>query len=156
MWHSSFCNHQAWIALQEVQERKESAGDAGADFARRLRKGTGADPTASGATRVAGFHNYKSKYEPDFPTVSATQAQPGRITTIEELESLGLVVAPQLWTEKVGIRNTGGARTWPDYQRCLAGAPLNHAGDAMSAGQISSLLFWQHSTDIPRKKLFPG
>ena len=40
------------------------------DFARRLRKGTGADPTASGATRVAGSLNFKDKYAPDFPRVA--------------------------------------------------------------------------------------
>jgi hypothetical protein len=57
-------NHRAWVALpnncrsdnevQAVQVRQNSAGDAGVkDFSRRLRKGTGADATASGATRVA-------------------------------------------------------------------------------------------------------
>jgi hypothetical protein len=40
------------------------------DFTRRLKKGVGADVTASGATRVAGTMNYKRKYEPDFPKVA--------------------------------------------------------------------------------------
>ncbi len=39
-------NYQAWVALPARQADK--------DFARRLRKGAGADDTASGATRVAG------------------------------------------------------------------------------------------------------
>jgi hypothetical protein len=47
-------NFQAWAALAEIADR---------DFARRLRKGTGADATASGATRVAGSLNFKDKYE---------------------------------------------------------------------------------------------
>ena len=50
-------NFQAWLAL---------AGDEDKDFARRLRKGTGADTTASGATRVAGSLNFKDKYAPEF------------------------------------------------------------------------------------------
>jgi RepB DNA-primase from phage plasmid len=38
-------NFQAWVAMAGLDDN---------DFARRLRKGAGADPTASGATRVAG------------------------------------------------------------------------------------------------------
>ncbi len=45
-------NFQAWVALADVEDK---------DLARRLRKGTGADPTASGATRVAGSLNFKDK-----------------------------------------------------------------------------------------------
>jgi hypothetical protein len=45
-------NHQAWVAVSDP-------GDP--DFARRLKKGAGADPTASGATRVAGSVNFKDK-----------------------------------------------------------------------------------------------
>ena len=82
-------NHQAWVAV-EGQE-----GTTDADFARRLRKGAGADPTASGATRVAGTANFKRKYEPDFPTVEIAAAQPGLIVTGAKLEALGLVTAPE-------------------------------------------------------------
>jgi len=44
-------NHQAWVAVSGVGEAK--------DFARRLRKGTGADPAASGAVRLAGSVNLR-------------------------------------------------------------------------------------------------
>jgi hypothetical protein len=40
------------------------------DFARRLREGTGADTTTSGATRVAGSINSKEEYAPQFPRVA--------------------------------------------------------------------------------------
>ena len=50
------------------------------DFARRMRRGTGADATASGATRVAGSLNFKDKYAPDFPRVRIQAAQQGRMT----------------------------------------------------------------------------
>ena len=75
------------------------AGDAGAedkDFARRVRKGAGADTTASGATRVAGSLNFKDKYAPDFPRVAIHAADPGRKATPTELERLGLVAAPEV------------------------------------------------------------
>jgi hypothetical protein len=65
------------------------------EFGRRLRKGAGADPAASGATRIAGTTNYKRKHEPDFPKVKIVDATPGRIVTQAELESLGLVALPE-------------------------------------------------------------
>ena len=59
------------------------------------RKGAGADPTASGATRVAGTAIFKRKYEPDFPIVAIAAAQPGLIVTGSQLEALGLVALPE-------------------------------------------------------------
>jgi hypothetical protein len=47
-------NHQAWVAVRECP----------ADLARRLRQGSGADPSASGAARIAGSVNFKRKYAP--------------------------------------------------------------------------------------------
>jgi hypothetical protein len=61
-------NYQGWVAL----------ADADADFARRLRKGVGADPTASGATRVSGSLNFKGKYAAAFPRVETAHSNPGR------------------------------------------------------------------------------
>ena len=122
-------NHQAWIAVSGL----DNATDA-KDFARRLRKGAGADPTASGATRVAGTTNYKRKYEPDFPTVAILAATPGRVVTAAQLEALGLVAPPEPVRQpsvvplRVSRRHEAAirARRWPDYQRCLEGAPPNH------------------------------
>jgi hypothetical protein len=82
-------NHQAWIAVSGLPTPQDAR-----DFARRLRKGTGADLTASGATRVAGTENYKRKYEPDFPTVAIRDSTPGRIMTPAQLEAMGLVATP--------------------------------------------------------------
>ena len=69
-------NFQAWLALP---------GSVNKDFARRLRKGTGADTTASGATRVAGSLNFKDKYAPNFPRVQIHAAQPGLRADADEL-----------------------------------------------------------------------
>lgn len=122
-------NHQAWIAVSGL----DNASDA-KDFARRLRKGAGADPTASGATRVAGTTNYKRKYEPGFPTVTILAAAPGRVATPAELEALGLVASPEPVKQpsvvplRVSRRHEAAirARRWPDYQRCVENAPPNH------------------------------
>jgi hypothetical protein len=122
-------NHQAWIAVSGL----DSAADA-KDFARRLRKGAGADPTASGATRVAGTTNYKRKYEPNFPSVTILTATPGRVATQTQLEGLGLIAPPESARHpsvvplRVSRRHEAAirARRWPDYQRCLENAPPNH------------------------------
>ena len=78
-------NYQAWVAV----------ADADADFARRLRKGAGADLTASGATRVSGSLNFKEKYAPAFPRVETVHASPGWVVTRAELEALGVVAPPE-------------------------------------------------------------
>ena len=111
-------NFQAWIAMDGAEDK---------DFARRLRKGTGADATASGATRVAGSLNFKDKYAPNFPRVAIGQVNPGRKITAAELERLGLVAAPEApalpRVTPARMRAGPGNRKWPDYARCLQGAP---------------------------------
>jgi hypothetical protein len=75
-------NFQAWVACDGPQDE---------EFIRRLKRGIGADKTASGATRVAGSLNFKDKYAPDFPRVAIHEANPGRKISAAELEWLGLV-----------------------------------------------------------------
>jgi len=114
-------NFQAWVAVK----------DAPADFGRRLRKGTGADPSASGATRIAGSRNFKAKYAPAFPLVTLTHTAPGRITTPAELETAGLVApieAPKQPPPRVS-RPSAERRRWPSYARCIQNAPPVHQGD---------------------------
>ena len=127
-------NHQAWVAVSGLTTPEETK-----DFARRLRKGAGADHSASGATRVAGTTNYKRKYEPNFPTVRIGATAPGRIVTKEQLEAMGLVAAPEpdittpAFTARTpqgrsGQQYTTRTRVWPDYARSLAGAPPSRDG----------------------------
>lgn len=120
-------NFQAWVAVAEAPP----------DFARRLRKGIGADPTASGATRIAGSRNFKTRYAADFPIVSIDRVRPGSITTAATLELAGLVAPPEDPPARVSDRASaaGGkpaarrARKWPDYRRCVENAPPVHQGD---------------------------
>lgn len=125
-------NHQAWVAVSDLTN-----GEDAKDFARRLRKGAGADPSASGATRFAGSTNYKRKYEPNFPTVAIRASSPGRIMTTSQLDALGLVAQPEpekasavlpLRPHRVSILEPR-QRQWPDYQRCLLGAPPSKSGN---------------------------
>jgi hypothetical protein len=112
-------NYQAWLALPGIEDR---------DFSRRVRKGAGADPSASGATRVAGSLNFKDKYAPDFPRVQILAVQPGRQTNTDELERLGLVAALETAAQPLRIAaparvSPPGNRKWPSYDLCLDGAP---------------------------------
>jgi hypothetical protein len=102
-------NHQAWVAVADADE----------DFARRLRKGAGADLTASGATRVSGSLNFKEKYAPDFPRVETAYTSPGNVVSRAELEDLGVVVLEAKVIPAVIRTHRSAAKGWPSYQQCL-------------------------------------
>jgi hypothetical protein len=137
-------NHQAWVAVSDIEN-----AEAAKDFARRLRKGTGADPSASGATRIAGTTNYKRKYEPHFPTVTIVTASPGRVMATAQLDALGLVapaetelsspVVPLLRPRRAHGPNAR-ERQWPDYERTLTGAPPNKDGSGPDRSMAD--FFW--------------
>ena len=111
-------NYQAWVAVADADE----------DFARRLRKGAGADLTASGATRVSGSLNFKDKYAPDFPRIETVRASPGRVVTRAELEALGVVASEEKATPAAILGHRKAPRGWPSYRRCLEGAPEKEGG----------------------------
>ncbi len=113
-------NYQAWVAV----------ADADTEFAKQLRRGAGADLTASGATRVSSSRNFKEKYAPNFPRVETVHSSPGRVATRAELEALGIVAPPEQATPAampVSHRRPD-ARGWPSYQRCLDNAPPARGG----------------------------
>ena len=96
-------------------------------FCAPLRKGAGADDTASGATRIAGSLNFKEKYAPGFPRVQMSHSTPGLMTSTSDLEALGLVAAPEKSAPvaKPVIVARNDNRKWPSYERCVQGAPEN-------------------------------
>jgi hypothetical protein len=118
--HTSPGNYQAWVAVAE----------ADTDFARRLRKGIGADLSASGAARVSGSRNFKEKYAPTFPRVETVHAHPRLLVTRGELEALGVVAPPERPAPPAHRtpRRCPDAKGWPSYQRCVAGAPPAREG----------------------------
>jgi hypothetical protein len=116
--------HQAWLALPGTHDRQ---------LARRVRRGAGSDPTASGATKIAGSLNIKTRYAPDYPRVAIRAAQPGRTTVIDELERLGLVAPDEEFTPvSAPCRSTqtfsGTTDKWPSYAMSLDKAPRNRDG----------------------------
>ena len=114
---------QSWIAVPSVEDE---------EFARRLKKGVGADPSASGATRVAGSFNFKAKYSPDFPRVAVVHANPGLMVSESDLAEF-VASVPSTVPVRAGSaapRTHSPVKKWPDYARCVAGAPLNNEGSS--------------------------
>ena len=147
-------NYQAWLAMPGAEDK---------DFARRVRKGTGADATASGATRVAGSLNFKDKYAPTFRAWRSAQAQAGRLTSAAELDRLGLVAAPETVAQPLRMpparsRPGPGSRRWPSYARCVDGAPLNseETGPDISRADFvwcMTAITWGWSTEETAERL---
>lgn len=114
-------NHQVWVAVV----------DGSAGLARSLRQASGADLSASGATRVAGSINFKRKYAPDFPVVRVLEGTPGRTVTEAELATLGPIAGAKAWTVSHPNRMPSARRAtvWPSYVRCLQNAPCARDSD---------------------------
>ena len=116
---TSVGNYQVWIAIED--------GDV--DFIKRLMKGVGADSRANCAGRLAGTPNCKKKYAPDFPAVRIAAVQPGMRAKGADLEDLAAPAVPSGASAPAASRFHGtGSRGWPDYERCLAGAPKKPDG----------------------------
>lgn len=113
-------NYQAWVAV----------ADGDADFTRRFKNGAGADPAASGATRVSGSLNFKQKYAPAFPHVEIVQTNPGLVVTRAELEALGVVAPPEKSNPAATriLHRKPAVSAWPSYQRCVDNAPPARGG----------------------------
>ena len=143
-------NHQAWLAMPGEHDR---------EFARRVRRGAGADITASGATKIAGSLNFKDKYAPDFPRVTIREAQPGRMTTAAELERLGLVAPLETFAALSPARRfSRGTDKWPSYALCLDKAPRNRddsGPDRSRADYVWCMIAisWGHGVDDTAARL---
>lgn len=129
-------NFQAWVAVT----------DASPETIRRVKKAAGADLNASGATRLAGSYNFKSKYAPNYPRVRLHSIAPLHAVTAGELERAGLI-APEEHTpcarrHAPTYRCRDRLLVWPSYARCLADAPCarNHDGKDRSAADFNFCL----------------
>lgn len=136
-------SHQAWIAVSGLPEGKE----AFKEFMRRVRKAVGEnDKSASGATRCAGSENFKLKFSPDYPVVTILETHPGRVMTPQQLDALGLVAPSEPAPTVLPLRSSqkyhtsDGERSWPDYERCVAGAPPSKEGDGPDRSMAD--FFW--------------
>ena len=129
-------NFQAWVAVT----------DASTETIRRVKKAAGADLNASGATRLAGSYNFKSKYAPNYPRVRLHSIAPLHAVTPGELDRAGLI-APEEHTPRAPrhaptYRRRHCVLVWPSYARCLADAPgaRNHEGKDRSAADFNFCL----------------
>jgi RepB DNA-primase from phage plasmid len=141
---TSPANHQAWLAMPGEHDR---------EFARRVRRGAGADLNASGETKIAGSANFKDKYAPEFPRVTIREAQPGRMTSPAELEQMGLVAPVEKFAQLSPARpRTRSTDKWPSYAMCLERAPLNRAGNGPDRSRADYAwcmiaISWGHAID---------
>jgi hypothetical protein len=124
-------NFQAWIALDSPSGASADSKHTD-DLVHRLIRGTGADAGANGAVRLVGSPNVKAVHAPDFPRVKLHHVQPGlRVTAatiaisglLQEAATLARSPKALRWPAR-GKRGKG----WPDYQRCLDGAPIARDG----------------------------
>lgn len=137
VFRTSPANYQAWVAVEK---------DAPEDFARRLRKGIGADATASGSTRIAGSRNFKAKYGPDseaaratggaYPMIEIIHANPGNVISAALLEHAGFVAAREdpkpprpAYSRPLTPSGRPSRKKWPNYQFCIRNAPMTHGED---------------------------
>lgn len=148
-------NYQVWLAVSDAP--KESDEAAAKEFRTRVRKGAGADQSATGATRIAGSLNFKVKYAPAFPRVEIERTNAGSMTTVAELDKAGLIAAreepaaasvpPEISRP---VQKVTGGRRWPDYQRTLQGAPGTRMAPAPTGvRRISCGVNGQRSADGP-------
>jgi RepB DNA-primase N-terminal domain len=129
-------NFQAWVGVT----------DASPTTIRRVKKAAGADLNASGAARLAGSYNFKSKYAPNYPRVRLHSIAPLHAVTVGELDRAGLI-AHEEHTRRARRhapthRRTPRLLVWPSYARCLADAPgaKNHQGKDRSAADFQFCL----------------
>jgi hypothetical protein len=154
-------SHQAWIAVSGIPEGKE----AFKEFMRRVRKAVGSnDKSASHATRFAGTENFKTKYAPNFPTVTILETHPGRVLTQEQLEALGLVASPEpvkpmtLAFTRRSQSSSETVRQWPSYEKSLLGAPTKSDGSGLDRSKADYwwcylALQWKWSIEDVEAKL---
>ncbi|MEK6409610.1 MAG: DNA-primase RepB domain-containing protein [Acidobacteriota bacterium] len=129
-------NFQAWVAVT----------DATRETIRRVKKAAGADLNASGATRLAGSYNFKTKYAPDYPRVRLHSIAPLHAVRVGELDRAGLIAreeqTPSAPRHAPTHRRRHRLLVWPSYARCLADAPgaRNHEGKDRSAADFNFCL----------------
>jgi hypothetical protein len=103
-------NYQAWLAVEGCDKQ---AGQ-------RLKRGLGADDTASGATRLAGSRNFKAEHAPHYPMVRVVHVEPGLIVPLADIEDyLAPEEAPPARASYAstprGQTRSKEPRAWPSY-----------------------------------------
>lgn len=116
-------NFQVWMAV--LDGPRQSAAQAARDFQARVRRGVGADPSATGTTQIAGSRNFKKRYAPDFPLIKIAQRDDGQVTLMAALDRAGFIATdvPDAAQSKAAVNGglqPAAPRGWPDYQLVFA------------------------------------
>ena len=129
-------NYQVWLGISDGPQ--ESDREAAKQFRTRVRRGAGADHSATGAVRIAGSKNFKQKYAPAFPMIELARIDASSTVTTAALEKAGLLISrgqpaspPAATVPRPVPRQkaqASGPWHWPDYQQSLRGAPLKSDG----------------------------
>ena len=134
-------NCQVWLAVSDGP--KESDREAAKRFRTRVRRGAGADHSATGAVRIAGSLNFKAKYAPAFPVIVLGHVNPGRTIATDRLEEAGLIAPDEPEQPRASVPGDIAAvrsqvsRYWPDYRQALRARPGNRMQRPTEAVQIS-------------------
>jgi hypothetical protein len=127
-------NYQIWLALSdEVDLSDKKQKEWWKEQWKRLIRKVGGNGGSWGALRWPGTFNNKPERERDGvrPVVRIVRANRGRVTTLAELEDLGLL-APEIEKPKkvVDIRPRNNTPTqWPSWERELSKSALITSGD---------------------------
>lgn len=127
---TSYNNFQAWLAVT----------DAEADTRQRLIDWLKADKGANGAVRLPGSLNLKETHFRQFghfPVVRTVRLV-NRNVSVTVLEDAGLPPRRKLDSPPCTSQKADGPKAWPDYARCLDGAPpaRTHPGKDRSAADF--------------------
>jgi hypothetical protein len=87
---------------------------------------------------------------PSYPTVRITQVDDGNFTSAEKLYHAGIVAPPE--APIPFSQHPTNAAAWPDYARCVSGAPLARGSDHPDRSRMDFLCAriayrWGHTVD---------
>ncbi len=128
-------NYQAWLALSDEVDLSDKAQEEWWKAQRnRLIRKVGGNGGSYGALRWPGTYNNKPYREIDGvrPLVRIVRANPGRVTTLAELDALGLLAPPIEKPKKVvdiRPRRQGTPTQWPSWERELSRSDIKANGE---------------------------
>jgi hypothetical protein len=125
-------NYQCWLAISDELEKEEL--DAARARLLSVVKRTGGNGGSFGALRWPGSANHKperKQADGSQPVVRIVHLEMGRVTTIAELEELGLLAPPVEKTERQNFKVCANKvpTKWPSWEQELGYCRLKESGD---------------------------
>jgi hypothetical protein len=125
-------NYQSWLAIGDELEKEEL--DAARKRLLSVVKRTGGNGGSFGALRWPGSTNHKperKQADGTQPVVRIVHLEMGRVTTIAELEELGLLAPPVEKTERPNFKVCANKvpTKWPSWEQELGYCRLKESGD---------------------------